>query len=127
MRFIIYALLSVLLLTMLTCKSNKHGKSKRYYKIPKAVQHDSTTMDIEGDADYIDYDTLQVAYSYKDGGEYSATYYVGKKATILDVSAVDSTHNNKNLIKGLIAYSVPDEMTVGENYDVKIRITKDST
>jgi hypothetical protein len=40
---------------------------------------------------------------------------------------VDKSKSNKNLIKGLIAYSVPDEMTVGEAYDIKIRITKDST
>lgn len=95
---------------------------------------DTTYIDSDSDgiADHQEYDsdtpTVEYKKSYKvesKSGKWSQEIET-KKTTIVDNS--NSLANDKQkYIKGLIAYSVPDEMTVGENYSVKIRISKDTT
>lgn len=47
-------------------------------------------------------------------------------AVIIDKSKEKSNIVEEKFVKGLVAYSVPSEMSVGENYSIKIRITKDT-
>lgn len=145
-KLIIFLILAVLSVTILTCKSLSSGAGKpltmkskghmhnRSFKLKKHSPTYDTLInaDSDGVTDQFDMEKdsviiIESAMSYeekirshKDGGSY---HY--KNATIID--KVESIKQNKNLIKGLVAYSVPDEMTVGEDYNVKIRITKDST
>lgn len=131
-KIIILLLLAVLYLTVLTCKSiNDNGKRltpknkhSRLYKMKKpipVVGVDSMSSNVDQDTAVLEYVGEIIAesrMSYVEMKDYKNATYVDNSESIKPI---------KNLIKGLIAYSVPDEMTVGENYNVKIRITKDST
>lgn len=50
------------------------------------------------------------------------TKYNIKQKSMVEI--IDQTDSN-NISKGIIAYSVPNRMRVGQNYIIKIRITKD--
>jgi len=52
----------------------------------------------------------------------------GKAYTIKDEEGVDHAVKDAtkpDSVKGTMAYNIPDDMTVGKNYEVKVRITKD--
>jgi hypothetical protein len=131
-KIIILLLLAVLYLTVLTCKSindngkrltpkNKHSRLQKMKKPIPVVGVDSMSSNIDQDTAVLEYVGEIIAESrmtYVEMKDYKNATYIDNTESIKPI---------KNLIKGLIAYSVPDEMTVGENYNVKIRITKDST
>jgi hypothetical protein len=131
-KIIIILLLAVLYLTVLTCKSindngkrltpkNKHSRLQKMKKPIPVVGVDSMSSNVDQDTAVLEYVGGIIAesrMSYVKMKDYKNATYVDNSESIKPI---------KNLIKGLIAYSVPDEMTVGENYNVKIRITKDST
>lgn len=113
------------------CKGNKNIQKNRNVHKVKTMKPESasdsvyTDTDMDGVVDYQDVEineakSVWVTESYSGKGIKKS-----KKATIIYKPETTPTPNK--FARGLIAYSVPDEMTVGENYSVKIRITKDST
>ncbi len=94
-----------------TASRTKEKIDSVYEEIAYGIEHDTVLV-------------LGMTYEGSGGIMASKEIIVAHNAVVVDKSKPTT---NKNLIKGLIAYSVPEEMTVGESYDIKIRITKDST
>jgi len=126
MRSIASIFLILCVLIIFSCKSTKNYPKSM--KMPKPVMDDSLSHDMDGVVDYQDVEVDSLESSYSKG------YYIAesrsyklpksKKTTVVDKTTVTE---KRNYIKGLIAYSVPDEMSVGEDYSIKIRISKDTT
>ncbi len=138
MRHLISFLIFLILLS--ACKSNNVNKgrsSKMKMKskniemspAPKASRDPDTTQYS------VQYDTIsemKVGSAYVESSESSEISYSGYKDNVKNAKIIDKTNEvpkqaDNKIIRGLVAYSVPAEMTVGENYSIKIRITKDST
>lgn len=134
MKYIFYILLIFLFYNLAGCRSNKTiQKNRDVHKIKtmKSIKTETATdsvyndTDSDGVPDYQDIEinepkTVWMTESYNGQG-------VKKSKKTKIIYKPETTPTPNKFAKGLIAYSVPDEMTVGENYSVKIRITKDST
>ena len=104
------------------------GKKSHTLKFPKPmIEGDSVFYLLDSDSDEEPNIPIIVEKSY-----YKFSQEL-KKVKIIDntrPSKNSATVNGiveENKVDGVIAYSVPDEMKVGEVYKVKIRITKDLT
>jgi hypothetical protein len=131
MKYVIYILLALFLFFMFTCRSHKNAP--RHMKMAKPESIDTVAgvwrnQDNDGVPDYQEYDTNYPEYekAYKSAPPEYQKKIKAKKTTIVDNSE-ETEENNQKFVKGLIARSVPDEMTVGKHYSVKIRISKDTT
>lgn len=47
------------------------------------------------------------------------------KTSEAEVDIVDNTNDQLNTSEGMIAYSIPTKMVVGQKYNIKVRVTKD--
>lgn len=120
-----------------TVKTHSKHKIKKSH-LPKSnrdANSDTTTTDYDTDgvADIqVDQNTkgytidtvMMVGYAYHEtaGVEYTAESH---NAVLVDKTFAPKPE--EKFTKGLLAYSVPSEMTVGKDYSIKIRITKDSS
>lgn len=130
MRLIIYILLSLLIVS---CGTNR--------KLFKAKKDNIELPDQGGDGvpDFVDADTVlilpmvvlesmsTVTFEENKSRDYQTApkqknNYV-KHVEKMDI--VDNTSIDTNSTKGTIAYSVPNEMQVGKQYIIKLRITKE--
>ena len=48
-----------------------------------------------------------------------------KTTSETEVDIVDNTNDQLNTSEGIIAYSIPTKMVVGQKYNIKVRVTKD--
>ena len=115
--------------------AKKYSKKSTRFKMRKPandVNADSVILDSDSDgvADFKDIepntptlDTLitMVGYAYHEKVKITSET---RNANLVDNT--EAPKPQEKYIKGLLAYSVPSEMTVGKNYSIKIRITKDS-
>lgn len=108
----------------------KFDKDKVDSTLTDTVNLDTLNSDGDGVPDYIDYDDTIVVKNVGVGVSNNNPKVIKtnnndrKPSSVGEVEMVDNTDSTKTS-EGIIAYSVPTDMIVGQKYNVKVRITKD--
>lgn len=128
-----------LLIAAGSCKSKMAVKSpyrggaikEHYHRVnPVADSAVSTEGESVPDTTAYTYEAVEVGEAMvEEKSEYiSLKYSQGRSYMIQDDEGIDHNVNDAtkpDTTKGIMAYNIPDDMTVGRHYEVKIRITKD--
>lgn len=106
----------------------KFDKDKVDSTLTDTTNLDTLSSNGDGVPDYIDYDDTIVVKNVGVGVSNNNPKVIKtnnrKPSSVGEVEMVDNTDSTKTS-EGIIAYSVPTDMIVGQKYNVKVRITKD--
>jgi hypothetical protein len=127
-------IISIILILILTSCSAMKIK-RMYNKEEKHQDKEYLNTDDDGVTDFFDADTL-VNNIVEDKLEYTVSKSISFSPIRNKENNINNKENNLNVIdkttenidnssKGTIAYSVPNEMEVGKEYVIKLRITKE--
>ena len=119
--------MTILILPSCNVKNRLLRKPKTYVdsNVKNNTSKDSTILysdvELDGVPDFIDKDPILGSPNP------NMNPYVNPRVrnTNRTPSSVSETTSGEGLIKGLIAYSVPKEMTVGGKYVIKVRVSKE--
>jgi len=127
MKYLFYLFISILLLS---CHSKKITKIHKLENVTKGVSTQDSICDtvfFARDVQYYDVVTKKRLKHKKESTEAVFNQEAQKKGkTMIKSELVDVSSNEVQKSVGLIAYSFPEQMSVGKPYTIKLRISKDN-